>query len=67
MSVFPEAQDDVLKCVVLPTMQRYSVYCHKEVKKPKKYSHLRSWNQRSWTFYSKIAQTDKLIIKIGGD
>ena len=33
-SVFPKAQDDVLKCLVLSTTQRYSVYCHRGVKKP---------------------------------
>ena len=33
-SVFPETQGDVLKCRVLSTIQRYSVYFHREVKKP---------------------------------
>ena len=32
--VYPKAQDDVLKCLVLYTTQRYSVYCHRGVKKP---------------------------------
>ena len=32
-SVFPKAQDDVLKCLVLFTTQRYSVYFHRG-KKP---------------------------------
>ena len=32
-SVLPKAQDDVLKCLVLSTTQRYSVYCHRGEKK----------------------------------
>ena len=32
-SVFPKAQDDVLKCLVLSKTQRHSVNCHKGVKK----------------------------------
>ena len=31
--VFPKAQGDVLKCLVLSTTQRYSVYCHRGGKK----------------------------------
>ena len=30
----PKAQDDVLKCLVLSTAQRYSVYCQRGGKKP---------------------------------
>ena len=29
---FPKAQDDVLKCLVLSTIQRYSVSCHTGLK-----------------------------------
>ena len=50
-SVFPKAQDDVLKCLVLSTTQRYSVYCPRGKKKLEQYSHLGSWNQRSFTFF----------------
>lgn len=32
--VFPKAQDDILKCLVLSTTQRYLTYCHREGKKP---------------------------------
>ena len=30
VSLKPKAQDDVLKCVVLPTTQRSSIYCFDE-------------------------------------
>ena len=33
-TVFPKAREDVLGCLVLSTTQHYSVYCHREVKKP---------------------------------
>ena len=33
LSVFPKAQDDVLKCLVLSTTQRCLVYCHRGRKK----------------------------------
>ena len=33
-SVFPKAQDDVLKCLGLSITQRYSDFCHRGVKKP---------------------------------
>ena len=39
---FPKAQDDILKCLVLSTTQRYSVYCHRREKKLEQYSHLTS-------------------------
>ena len=35
-------QDDVLKCLVLSTTQRYSVYCHRGGKKPEKTENSRS-------------------------
>lgn len=31
-SVFPKAQDDALRCLVLSPTQRYLVYCHSGVK-----------------------------------
>ena len=31
--MFPKAQDDILKCLVLSATQRYSVYCHRGVKR----------------------------------
>ena len=33
-SVFPKAQYDILKCLVLSTTQRYSGYCQRGGKKP---------------------------------
>ena len=32
--MFPKAQDDILKCLILSTTQKYSVYCHRGGKKP---------------------------------
>ena len=40
-SVLTKAKDDVLRCLVLSTAQRHSVY-HQRIRK---YSHLRSWIQ----------------------
>ena len=37
--VFPKAQEDVLKCLVLSTAQRYSVCCHRGGKKAE-YNHI---------------------------
>ena len=31
---FPKVQDDILKCLVLSTTQRYSVYCQRRATKP---------------------------------
>lgn len=45
-SVSPKAQDVILKCLVLFTTGRYSVYCHGGRKETRTFSHLRSWNQR---------------------
>ena len=36
---FPKAHDDVLKCLILSTTQRYSVHCHRGEKKLEQYSH----------------------------
>ena len=36
-----------------PTTHRYSVYCHKGVKRKKKHSHLRNWNRESWLYFLK--------------
>ena len=33
-SVFPKVQDGILKCFILSTIQRYSVYCHRGGRKP---------------------------------
>lgn len=40
-SVLTKAKDDILRCLVLSTAKRHSVY-HQRIRK---YSHLRSWNQ----------------------
>lgn len=40
-SLFPKAQDDDPKDVVLCTTQRYSVYGNRGVMKPEDFSHLR--------------------------
>ena len=53
-SVFPKVQDDILKCLVLSTTQRYSVYCHRGEKKLEQYYYLIGWNERIWTFKKKI-------------
>ena len=36
ISVFPKAQDDAIRCLVLSTTQKYSVYYHNGVNKPEK-------------------------------
>ena len=59
-SVFPKAQDDVLKCLALSTTPRYSAYCHRGEKKLEQYSHLRSWNQIIFTFVLK-SDSNRLI------
>lgn len=41
--IFPKNQDDVLKCLVLSTAPRYSVYCHRGGERAE---YLRSRNQR---------------------
>lgn len=48
--MFPKAGDDILKVFVLSTAQRYSVSCHREVKK---LENIHIWNQRVLTFLLK--------------
>lgn len=44
--MFPKAQDDVFKCLVLSTTHRYRVNCHLRSNETRKFSHLKSRNQR---------------------
>ncbi len=51
---------NVDRCFPKLTTQRYSVYCHRGLKKTRKYSHLRSRNQRILTlFLKKKTQNDE--------
>ena len=45
--VFPDAENNVLICLVLSTTQTYFIYCLWGVKKPE---NIHIWNQKIWQF-----------------
>lgn len=57
-------QNVILRCLVLPTTPIYSVYCHRDIKKPEKKITFKKLQSENFHFFSdRITQTDASIIK----